>query len=34
MEEYKEELHALNAKDERGNPIRFKVITVLAKKPE
>lgn len=32
--EYKEELGAMHAKDENGNPIRFKFVTMLAKKPE
>lgn len=32
--EYKEELGAMHAKDENGNPIRFKFVTMLAKRPE
>lgn len=32
--EYKEELGAMHAKDEFGNPIQFKFVTMLAKKPE
>ena len=31
--EYKEELGAMHAKDAEGNPIRFKFVTMLAKKP-
>lgn len=32
--EYKEELGAMHAKDAAGNPIQFKFVTMLAKKPE
>lgn len=32
--EYKEELGSMHAKDEFGNPIQFKFVTMLAKKPE
>jgi len=32
--EYKEELGAMHATDDAGNPIRFKFVTMLAKKPE
>ncbi|STZ75615.1 SAM-dependent methyltransferase TehB [Bergeriella denitrificans] len=32
--EYREELGAMHARDEAGNPIRFKFVTMLAKKPE
>ncbi|QEY23440.1 SAM-dependent methyltransferase TehB [Neisseria animalis] len=31
--EYREELGAMHAKDEFGNPIQFKFVTMLAKKP-
>ena len=31
--QYKEELGAMHAKDEFGNPIQFKFVTMLAKKP-
>ncbi|ASK28106.1 SAM-dependent methyltransferase TehB [Neisseria chenwenguii] len=31
--EYKEELGSMHAKDEFGNPIQFKFVTMLAKKP-
>ncbi|HHX2520732.1 TPA: SAM-dependent methyltransferase TehB [Neisseria subflava] len=32
--EYKEELGSMHAKDEFGNPIQFKFVTMLAKKPQ
>lgn len=32
--EYKEELGSMHARDEAGNPIQFKFVTMLAKKPE
>ena len=32
--EYEEELGSMHAKDEFGNPIQFKFVTMLAKKPE
>lgn len=34
LAEYREELGAMHAKDENGQPIRFKFVTLLAKKPE
>ena len=34
MVEYKEEPGAMHATDDAGNPIRFKFVTMLAKKPE